>query len=193
MQVEGYPVRSFAFPRYETPTGKIVKQYLTGAFGPPGSLDAYKASVYYADDRKAAAPEIEGCLAAGTNVVADRYVAANMGHQGGKIADPEAKAAYFRWLDDLEYGKNGIPRPDLNVLLHVPAETAMALIDSRGNVKDGHENDLDHLKHAEETFLGIARSFPGFQVIECVEDGRLLTIDEVHQKVWKIVQPMLSK
>src|SRR3989338_6050880 len=141
MRVQGFPVRSFAFPRYETPTGRKVKEYLSGALGPADKVDARTASRLYADDRKAAAPEIEETLASGTNVIADRYVAANMGHQGGKIEDPAARTAFFRWEEDLEYGTNGIPRPDLNVILHVPAETAVALIDARGNAKDGHEND----------------------------------------------------
>lgn len=191
MRAEGFPVQPFAFPRYDTPTGQRVKRYLAGEFGPPASLDPYQASPFYADDRKAAAPEIEACVAAGTNVVADRYVAANMGHQGSKIADPTERAAYFRWNEDLEYGTNRIPRPDLNLILHVPADVAVALIDARGNVKDGHEN-LAHLKAAEATFLEIAASFPGFRLIECVEDGRLLSRDEIHAKVWDVIRVELG-
>lgn len=192
MRAEGLPVRTFAFPRYETPTGQKVKRYLAGEFGPPAALDPYQASPFYADDRKAAAPEIEAALAAGDHVVADRYVAANMGHQGSKIADPDARTAYFRWNDELEYGRNGIPRPDLNVILHVPAETAMELIERRGNVKDGHESDLDHLKRAEETYMEIGRTFPGFRIIECVENGVLLTPEAIHAKVWEVVRPLLG-
>ena len=192
MKAEGLPVQTFAFPRYETPTGRKVKQYLMGEFGPPASLDPYQASPFYADDRKAAAPEIEAALAAGDNVVADRYVAANMGHQGSKIAGQEARTAYFRWNDELEFGRNGIPRPDLNVILHVPAETAVSLIDRRGNAKDGHESDLGHLQRAEETYLEISRTFPGFCIIECVEDGILLSPEAIHAKVWEVVRPLLG-
>lgn len=192
MRDDGFLIQGFAFPRYDTPTGKRVKQYLNGEFGPPLSLDAYEASMFYADDRKAAASEIENCLASGINVLADRYVAANMGHQGGKIDDPEDRLAFFRWAEDLEYGQNGIPRPDLNIILHMPAETSISLIDRRGNDKDGHESSPEHLKRAEETYLQIARSLPGFALIECVENGRLLSIPEVHERLWAIVRPILE-
>lgn len=193
MKVEGYPVATFAFPRYETPTGREVKRYLNGEFGPAVAMDPYRASEYYADDRKAAAAEIEGLLAKGVIVVADRYVAANMGHQGGKISDPAERTAFFAWLDALEYSKNGIPRPDMNIILHVPASVSISLIDSRGNAKDGHESDAEHLKRAEETFLEIARTFPGFTVVECAPGSQLLTIDEIHGRVWNLIKPLLSK
>lgn len=192
MRDDGFLIQGFAFPRYDTPTGKRVKQYLNGEFGPPLSLDAYEASMFYADDRKAAASEIEDCLTRGINVLADRYVAANMGHQGGKIDDPNERLDFFRWEEELEYGQNGIPRPDINIILHVPAKTAMTLIDRRGNVKDGHESSPEHLKRAEETYLQMAATLPGFVLIECLENGRLLSKEEIHERVYAVVSRVLA-
>ncbi len=187
---EGLPVETVSFPRYETDSGKVVKAYLDGAFGPAQEVGAKRASVLYAVDRFAASPGMRRSLDAGTHLVANRYVASNMGHQGSKERRAEDRMAFFRWNDDLEYGLFGIPRPDLNVILHVSLDYSLSLIEKRGHAKDGHEN-REHLALAEATYLEIARSFPGFALVECVEDGRLLTIPEVHEKVWALVAPIL--
>ncbi|MFH0711962.1 MAG: hypothetical protein V1889_02535 [archaeon] len=41
------------FPNYLTPTGKIVRRYLDGEFGPANDVDARLASIFYAEDRSA--------------------------------------------------------------------------------------------------------------------------------------------
>lgn len=192
LRAAGYSVRTISFPRYDTPTGKAVKAYLMGEYGPADKLDPRRASEFYAADRAAAAPEIAAWLAAGDVVVADRYVAANMGHQGGKIADPAERMEFFRWEEALEYGLNRIPRPDLNIILHVPAEISAALVEKRGNVKDGHESDPGHLRRAEQTYLEIARTFPGFRLIECVRDARIMSREDIHELIWQTVKPLLT-
>jgi len=189
---ESHSALTLSFPRYEKTSGKVVKSYLDGAYGPALEVDARQASMLYAVDRWAAFRE--GDLAAllqGTHIVLNRYVASNMGHQGSKIDDPAARAAFFRWNDELEHGFFGIPRPDLNIILHVPAETSIALIASRGNATDGHEN-IAHLRRAEATYLEIARTFPNFVLIECVKDGKLLSIPDIHELVWSEVSKVLT-
>lgn len=192
MAGEGFPVESISFPRYGQPSAKKVEDYLAGKYGPADALDARTASAFYAEDRLAAKPDILRWLDAGTHVVADRFVASNMGHQGGKFRDSQERRAFFKWNDDLEFGTNALPRPDMNVILHVPAAVSAALVDKRGNAKDGHEADPGHLERAEATYLEMARTFPGFVLVECVENGRLLSVDEIHEKVWAVVRPMLS-
>ena len=187
----GRKVSTLSYPRYHTKTGAVVKAYLDGAFGPPMDIDARQASMLYAIDRWASFKEgdFEG-LKRGEHLVSNRYVTANMGHQGSKIADPAARTAFFRWEDEIEYGFFGIPRPDLNVILHVPAEVSMRLIVARGNAMDGHEN-LEHLKRAEATYLEIASTFPNCVLIECAPGGNLLSIPEIHELVWAEVSKAL--
>jgi dTMP kinase len=193
MRAEGFPVETISFPRYETPTGKIVKKYLDGGFGTLEQVGPKEASRLYADDRHAAGAELRAWLDGGANVVANRYVASNMGHQGAKIATADERKSFFEWNDRLEYGEFGIPRPDLNVILHVPAEIGQKLVDKRGTTHDIHEQSLDHLKAAERTYLEIAKMFPGFILIECVENGQILSREAIHEKVWQIIKPLLTK
>lgn len=192
MRKEGLAVGMLSYPRYETPTGKVVKAYLNGAFGPAATLHAHQASILYAVDRWASFKEgdFDG-LAKGEHLVANRYVASNMGHQGSKIDDHKERTDFFKWNDELEHDFYGIPRPDLNVILHMPAETSVQLIDVRGLSVDGHEN-LPHLKRAEATYLELARSFPNFRLIECVQGGRLLSIPDIHELVWAEVSKVLT-
>ncbi len=192
LEREGHAVGTLSYPRYETPTGRVVKSYLEGVYGTATEVPARQASMLYAIDRWASFKEGDlAPLERGAHVVANRYVASNMGHQGAQILDPEARAEFFRWNDDLEHGLFGIPRPDLNVILHVPSEVTMTLIDKRGNEKDQHEN-LEHQRAAEAAYLELARSFPNFALVECVVDGRLLSIDEIHELVWTEVRKTLA-
>ncbi len=200
MSAEGYPVATKSFPRYGMKSAGPVEDYLgkgrdtpgMGAYGPIDEIGPRQASILYAIDRWAAYRQGDFApLEQGTHMVLNRYVASNMGHQGSKISDPKERSAYFRWNDDLEFGIFGIPRPDINLILHVPAEVAISLIDGRGIAKDGHEN-LEHLKRAEATYLEIARSFPNFVLIECMDSaGNLMTPEKIHDLVWTHIQPLL--
>ncbi len=193
MRAEGFPVETISFPRYETPTGKLVKKYLDGGFGTLEQVGPQQASRLYADDRLAASPEIRAWLEAGKNVVANRYVTSNMGHQGAKIADSAARKAFFEWNDRLEYDENRLPRPDLNVILHVPAEMGQKLVGQRGTTNDIHEQSLDHLKAAEQTYLEIAKICSECVLVECVENGQIMSREAIHEKVWRIIKPLLTK
>lgn len=199
MRKEGLAVSTLSYPRYEMPSGKVVRAYLDGAYGPAMDVPARQASMLYAVDRWASFREgdFDG-LKRGEHVVCNRYVGSNMGHQGSKIDDPAERLAFFRWNDEIEHGLFGIPRPDLNIILHVPAETSISLIGGRGDSQDGrasaldgHEN-VEHLRRAEATYLELSRIFPNFALIECVRDGRLLSIDEVHGLVWAEVSKALT-
>ena len=187
------PIETVSFPRYEKRSGGPVAEYLDHAseFGPMDEVGPKRASMLFAVDRYAASHAIRATLDAGTHVVANRYVASNMGHQGAQIADSKERAEFFRWNDELEHGFFGIPRPDLNIILHVPAEVTMKLIDKRGNAKDQHEN-LAHQKAAEATYLEMARTFPNFVLIECVRNEELLSIPDIHALVWKQVEHALA-
>lgn len=196
----GKEIVPFDFPRYSEPSSWFVNQYLNGKFGTLDEINPKTASLFYALDRYAAAPDIRAALDAGSVAVSNRYVASNLGHQGSKFNDVDERHHYFEWNYDLEYAINGIPKPDLNIILHVPAEIAQELVDKKierqylvGKKRDLHEADIAHLKRAEETYLQIAEQFPqDFTVVECFENGKLLSIEEVHEKVWVIAQKILG-
>lgn len=193
-------ISTFDFPQYDKPSSFFVTQYLNGKYGTADQVGPYKASVFYAVDRFDIAPDIRKKKAAGDLLISNRYVESNMGHQGAKIKSRKERLKFFKWLKEMEYEILGIPRPDLCIILHMPAEIAQKLVDKKakrgyikGKKRDIHEADINHLKLAEKTYLEIAGLFPKTHVVvECVEKGRLLSIDEVHEKIWKIVKNHIS-
>ncbi|MCX6778636.1 MAG: thymidylate kinase, partial [Candidatus Magasanikbacteria bacterium] len=175
LKQENYPVEIISFPQYGKKSAGLVEEYLTGVYGTAEVVGPHRASIFYAIDRFAAALE-EGKI-----VVANRYVASNMGHQGGKITNDEERQKFFEWNDHLEYNIFAIPRPDLNIILHVTPEISQELVKKKaereylaGGKTDIHETDINHLRNAGKTYLEIARSFPNFALIDCVENEQIL-------------------
>ena len=52
-------------------------------------------------------------------------------------------------------------------------------------------SDPDHLKNAEEAYLEIAQRF-NFKTIECVENGRIKTIEEIHEEIYDYLSKEMS-
>lgn len=192
----GYKVTTFDFPQYNKPSSYFVKEYLNGRYGGWREVGPYKASIFYALDRFGAGAEIRSQLRRGKIVVSNRYVPSNMGHQGAKIKNCAERRKFFRWLYEFEYGLLDIPKPDLVLILHVPSKIAQKLVDKKGAReyvggvrRDVHEADIKHLRRAEETYLDMAKIFPrDFKLIECVENGKLLSPDKIHELVWQIIE-----
>ncbi|OGZ54761.1 MAG: hypothetical protein A3B25_02810 [Candidatus Ryanbacteria bacterium RIFCSPLOWO2_01_FULL_48_26] len=198
---EGHAILSFDFPRYGNPSAYFVEKYLNGQYGTSEEVGARRGSLFFALDRFDAGKEIQKALNGGMVVVSNRYVASNMAHQGGKIADEKEREKFFNWEVDLEFELLGIPRPDLNVVLHVPAAIAQSMVDKKGHrdyvggaKRDIHEADIEHLRRAEETYIEIVRLYPDrFSLVECAPGGKLLSLEAVHEKVWTLVSALLGK
>ncbi len=197
----GYKVATFDFPQYDKPSSYFVKEYLNGRYGGWREVGPYKASVFYALDRFDVGKKIREWLIEGKVVVSNRYVASNMGHQGAKIENRKERRKFFRWLDEFEYGLLGIPKPDATIVLRVPPKIAQRLVDKKGareyvgGVKrDLHEADIKHLRQAEATYLDMVKTFPrDFVLVECMERGRLLPPQAVHEKVWHIIRKKVKQ
>jgi len=193
--------KSLDFPRYNKDSSYFVKQYLKGNYGDWKEVSAYRASLFYALDRFAALNQLNKWLEDGEVVISNRYVASNLGHQGLKVKNSAGRKKFYQWLYNLEYNILGLPLPDLNIFLHVPAEIAFKLISHKkkreylGNKKrDIHEKDILHLKKAEKIFCEVVELYPqDFKSIECVRQGKMLSKDEIEEKIWKSIQHILKK
>jgi dTMP kinase len=198
LKEEGHDVEIIDFPRHGEPSGKLIDLYLTGFFGDPTKLDPNLVSGYYAMDRLMNKPKIDFWLDEGKVVIADRYASSNIGHQGAKIQDEQKREELFKWLHKLEFEELKIPKPDIQVFLHVPADVSFELIKNkiqRGYIKignaDGHEGNIEHLRNAERSYLYASRLF-GWNIIECTENGQLLPIEAIHEKIWEVVSKILD-
>lgn len=196
LKKDGSKAISASFPQYGTKSAGPTEEFLSGKYGKPTEVDPYVSSVFYAVDRFDLSQELKKLLDGGCIVILDRYVDSNVGHQGGKIKNPEEREKYVEWLYDFEYRIMGIPRPDLTLILHVPAELSEKLIPQKQTliaVEKNHELGLKHLKNAESSYLWLAKKFPeDHKVVECVENGALLPPEKIHEKVWNVIKTIIA-
>ena len=191
LQAEGKRVRLVSFPDYESPACSPVKMYLGGQFGSdPESVNSYAASTFFAVDRFASFRlDWKKDYDEGAIIIANRYTTANAIHQLTKLPQEEHRA-FLDWLYDFEFQKLGLPAPDLTLLLRVPVEKSLQLIEHRGNEKDIHEN-RDHLKKAAVAATTCAEAW-GWESLSCVDgEGNMLSIDEIGEKILSLVKEKL--
>ena len=197
---EGHKAATTAFPQYGKKSSGPIEEYLNGKYGKPDDVSPYAASVFYAIDRFDFSKEIRKQLGEDYLIILDRYVDSNAGHQGGKIKDPKEREKFIEWLYDTEYRIFGVPKPDLTVILHVPAQIGQKLVLQKqtrlyiegGRKQDGHEADFEHLKNAEASYLWLAKKFPeDHVVIECAEGDGILSPEIIQEKIWSIINKFL--
>lgn len=181
------------FPQYQTKSGGLIENYLQGKYGKIGS---YQASVFYAADRFDGGLRIKKWLKEGYIVIADRYFASNIGHQGGKIKAKKEREKFFYWLYDFEYKLFEIPKPTISFLLRMPPTVAqklkMELVKKKGGKLDIHEKDLVHLKNAERAYLHATKIFPkDFRIIESMKDKKLRPPNDIHKEILEQIQKLL--
>jgi dTMP kinase len=198
LETEGIPSKAVDFPQYGQPSAYFVQQYLDGNYGSLDDVSPEQASLFYAVDRFEARKDIDEALSRGEVVVANRFTASNMGHQGAKVADTRKREELIRWIDNLEHNILQIPRPDTNFILTIPHGLAQANIDNRA-IKDDrkhdlHEADPDFMRRSIDIYDELSQIFPGsFVLIDSARDeSTMKSVDEIHQVIWREVTGRLK-
>lgn len=199
LKSEGYAAETLDFPQYyNNQFGNIVGCFLRGDFGDPAVMNPYLASILYAADRFESSPKIKQWLADGKIVILDRYVSANQIHQGSKIKNDEERKIFLSWLEKIEHGVFDIPRPELIIYLDVPMQTAQTLIEKKaaraytgGNQKDKVEDNVEYQLNSREQSLRLVSQMNNWVRIICEENGQLLPIPAIHEKIWATIKDML--
>ena len=138
----------------------------------------------------------------GGNVLFARYITSNILHQASKYDSWEEKKAFIDWLYDYECGLFGIPKDDCVILLNMPPEMGQKLkeqrlkeqngLSSNGSEKDIHESNAEYLRKSYDTALQVA-DYLGWKVVNCVDsEGRLKSIEEIHNEIYDIVQSVFE-
>jgi dTMP kinase len=196
LEQQGIPYCHINFPRYGKPSAAMVQEYLDGNLGKkPEDVNAYAASMFYAMDRYASYKQDWGSVYEnGGLIVADRYTTSNAVHQASKLPDEERKP-YLDWLFDTEYRLLGLPAPDLVLYLDMPTEITEKMMRRREastNTKaDIHEQDMQYLATCRETGRAAA-AYYGWTVIQCVKDGAMRSIEDIHQEIYSHVTKCLE-
>lgn len=189
---EQIQVHPLSFPDYASDSSALIRMYLRGDFGTaPGDVNSYAASAFYSVDRYASYKTAwERSYLAGARFIAARYTTSNMIYQLAKLEQSQWDA-YLAWLEDLEYVKMGIPRPDLVLYLDVPVDLSQQLLSKRyhgdDEKKDIHERDLLYLKQCAQA-AAYAACRNAWTIVPCAENGALRSVESIHEEIAAIIR-----
>jgi len=193
---EGIAFQKLVLPQYSEPSSALIRMYLGGEFGTkPSDVNAYAASAFYAVDRYASYKKSWGeWYDNGGLILSDRYTTSNAVHQASK--EPENKRQeYLKWLYEFEYEKLGMPAPDMVIYLDVPTDFSEKMMRQReqatNTTADIHEQDLQYLATCREMGRAAARYY-GWRIIDCVKDGQMRSIEDIHEEIYRLVRQCLE-
>ncbi len=196
LQEQGKPVKAISFPMYEKPSAALVKMYLNGDFSnTPDGVNAYAASSFYAVDRYANYRlDWEQNYKSGEWILASRYTTSNAIHQMSKLP-PEQWDDYLAWLEDYEYHKLGLPKPDLVLFLSLPLALSQTLLKKRyagdASKRDIHEADLQYLVQCSRA-AEYAGTKLDWHTIDCSDGTSLYPIAQIRDELLRQIQEALE-
>ena len=191
---EEIAVGKLDFPRYSQNTfGHLIQDCLKGNCGDFLGLHPKIASTLFAADRFESKRELTDWLEEGRVVILDRYVSANMLHQGAKIDDPDEREEFLKWLDHVEYDIFGMPRPDLTFYLQVPPEQSQKLLEYVVKIgaaeADVAEADYSHREKVAQCAEYLSQSRDKWMTIQCLDEaGDLRSREDIHEELFQIVK-----
>lgn len=183
---EAFPsAKLISFPDYEAQTGKLIKSFLAGDI----AANRYAATCFYATDRyNSFIKNWQHVYNAGIPIICGRYTTSNMIYQGASLIDrPNELESYLKWLEDLEYSKFLLPRPDKVIYLDMPLAVSKKLLEKRYNgddsKKDIFERNDDFRIACEKTaeYLIVRNKW---KRISCVtSNNELKSVESIHEEI----------
>jgi len=151
--------------------GRVIKRALRGELKLPVAVEAL---LFAADRVQHIAELIRPALKAGKIVVTERYFYSSLAYQS-------ARGLSMTWLEGIN---RAAIRPNLSILIDVPAEVALQRI-KRSRRLDKFERDLQLQRRVRVNYLRIAR-LKGLKVVDGARP-----VDEVQADIRKIVSATL--
>lgn len=206
LEREKGPVDYLHFPRYDAPVyGELIATFLQGGFGAIDKVHPRLVALLYAEDRHEAASRMRRSLAEGKILLLDRYVYSNIAYQCAKVADEAEREALRKWILELEYGRFGLPVPDLNVFMDVPVDFVEEKLSASrqgedrdylcGGPTDIHEADIDFQRKVKAVYVRQAALDPRFIRVDCADAGgrRMAGEEIVSERIRKVVLAAFEK
>lgn len=146
---KGYKCKLVAFPQYDSISGSIVTEYLSGKFKQNDDFESkIRTSIIYSydrmynmyfkldDDNKT----LMDYYNEGYFIICDRYTSSNYLFMTHDMNYNEFKQ-YVVDMEELECTFMGLPKPDISLFLELPPQKSLELVEKRGNKKDIHETE----------------------------------------------------
>lgn len=188
LQSAGKSAALLSFPRYDHTTfGGAIGDYLNGRFGTLEQVHPLLASLLFAGDRFESKAVLREAIESHDVVVLDRYVASNIAHQGARCVDDE-RDRVVTFIRKLEFEINGLPEPDLTILLDLPVATASELVLKKNprsyteQSADLHESDRTYMESVRQVYRELAGQEANWRTVT-VADERVRSIDEIADEI----------
>ena len=193
---DGYTVVSHHFPSYNTYHGAPVEKYLAGELGKINELSPYFINSLYATDRACAwYQKLKKDYDAGKIILLDRYTTSSIIYQSSVIDDLTERKKFIDYIEDYEYKKIGIAKPDMVIFLEAPFDLVTEMrknrVDYEGNKEDIHERNLEFMRKVYDNSLFVA-DYLKWDRIKCSRNNEMLSIDMIHDKIVKKVKKKIN-
>lgn len=192
----GLKVMELSFPMYDTFFGEMVGRYLSNRDGiAANTVDGKSMALWFALDRFEAFKNLDYTDA--DVLLINRYVLSNAVYQSIRDIDLD-KPDILDFCLELEHKHFGIPVPDLHLVLDMDTESAAGNVDKKGfreyigNARDVYESIDSIQSRARKKYADYAARVPNVKLILCSENGVLLPIDEIAERIEAVVLPLLG-
>lgn len=192
LQKLGYTVAGRDYPMYDTYFGAQVGKLLSGADGVRADeIDGKSMALWFALDRWESFKDYRDGET--DFLIINRFVLSNAVYQSIRDIDL-GKPDIVNWVMDLEYGHFGLPKPDLNIVFSILPKTAEENVTKKGyrgyvgEGKDVYEADHGIQQRAMEKYIEIATDMEDADIIYCMEEGRLKSIDDIAKMVMDAIK-----
>ena len=74
----------------------------------------------------------------------------------------------------------------------MPYKVAIQLLKKEKKEKDIHEKDVEYLRKTQIAYLEAIREWKNCFVIKCTENGKLLSIKEISERIYGLVKKLLQ-
>ncbi|MEZ5072651.1 MAG: thymidylate kinase [Bacteroidales bacterium] len=194
LEHEKVPFQMLHFPRLEEGIyGRLVARFLRGEMGSIDRVDPYLVALLFAGDRADAAAMIRSWMDRGYLVIVDRYVYSNIAFQCAKLSNEAEQDALRDWILHLEFEHNLLPRPDVNLFLHVPLSFVQMQLEAgrtgddrsylRG-AQDIHEDDLDFQERVRQVYLKLPHHVKDLRFVECMDqEGNMIPAGAISRRI----------
>jgi len=185
------------YPVYDSPTGRVIQQYLNGEFGPAAKICPKKVIGFYADDRLADKPRIDAIMESGKPILFDRHVYSNI-----YTAARMPKSQWYhviQYIENLEFELNGLSKPDLILYLYLNPSIAAQVEGGeeawQKSARDIHEADLKlQINVAEVYKFAAACDQDTWRVVNQMNrDKTRKSVDEVQSEMRRYLDDFLAK
>lgn len=194
LENKGFNVYNHHFPTYNSKQGKLVEEYLNGDFGSPEELSPYLINSMYAVDRALTwKEELKEKYDNGDIILLDRYTTSSLIYQSCLYETEKEKAEFIDYVEEYEYEKLGLKRPDIVIFLTGDFDALSNLrknrTDYEGNSNDVYERDINIMKKIYDNSSFVAKHM-NFEIIKCDKDGKLRSIEDIHNEIISKIENM---